>query len=201
MPDDSSAYEDNKYKEDDNIEGLIMPLSDDPGEGAVLVERTGRVASGITYELGPKEEKSEYRLLSHVWTIGSSFVKTSQSVVIGVAEVVFSELEDDIIVTMPAAAQVSKSYSNIYNMGKVHENGNWKDYVLTHYRETFTHEYGSYASTFGYTKTYIYDYTGENGYNPVETKYTEHYYNNTWIADKALYQYSNGHSRYDEYVN
>ena len=116
MPDDSSAYEDNKYQRDATTDVLIVPMSEIPGEGAVMVEKTERQSSGITYDLGPKEEKSEYRLLSHAWTIGSSFLKTSQSVVIGVAEVAFSELESDIVVTMPSAAQVSKSYSNIYNI-------------------------------------------------------------------------------------
>ena len=58
-----------------------------------------------------------------------------------------------IIQTTPGSAQVSKSYSSFYYFGMVYTNGSWKTKVTTHYRETNTHEYGSYASTTGYTRT------------------------------------------------
>lgn len=210
LPNDSTAYEDNKCPDNFNVGVVtntnpgkfmdIIPYGSDPGEGAYQLFTTARYSSGMTYDIGPMESKSAFTLLNNVWTIGSSFVKTSQSVVLGVASVGYNELQGDIVVSSPSSAKVSKSYSNIYKKGQVYKNQVWKDYVTTHYQETFTHEYGSYASKSGYTRTKTIDRTGEYGYSPVNIEYTTHYHQNSWIQSNALSRYSTNGTPIEEYV-
>ena len=83
---DKEAYNDNKFNEieqNQSITPLYVPID----EGTISVEKSARTATGVTYQIAPKEVKSQFKLLSYVWKIGSSFLKTSQSVVIGVADI------------------------------------------------------------------------------------------------------------------
>lgn len=81
---------------------------------------------------------------------------------------------------------------------------NWKRRAVWYQarsRETYAHALSTFVNKKGLTRTRSYDYTIDNGYEPVKTDFSPNYNNNSELAFRGWYNWKKGYNayRYPEY--
>lgn len=189
-----------KFKEDRNKLGksssisindyIIEPLSDDPGEGAVRIT--------YTYDWGSKSLFSSHnqtllnilqsKTFKYISTIGTSFISNplisifTDSAITWTAEYL-------------ADADAYRKPRYTWKWIEVYDGQSWDDWYHSTRREYFLYcimdEYLTENGEF--IDTYVKTYYPDDGYDPLEESYGDHFYNDQWLIDRAIDNYNYGY--------
>lgn len=164
--------------------GAAVPLGEDPGVGATRVV-VSRWSSGYTYQ---DDEKSG--IASAIWnialTILSYFTTTAGQIMLDVAQL----FGDGVNTSQGATTRLYHSFSYPDKLAQVWTaNRVWQTYFTSSTREWYRHEFASYTTTAGFTRTGTRDYTPEQGASPYRIEYATHYFDDTWLQNEAWYRW------------
>lgn len=177
---------DSKHKLNDVNYAIPIP------DGTVDIVTTSAWTSGTVYEDSSLSNAILSAIKDSVLTIVSYFTATVINVVKDVATIAYGLLPTDIKLTSPGAAKLSHSYSYVDKLGKVYNESTnqWIMKVDIQKRQWFRHEWASFATTEGYTRTGTVDYTADRGYSPIQEDKKYGYDDNSYISAEASYRYN-----------
>jgi|GEM_PF-1792125 len=163
------------FEESDDVE----LFSEDPGIGATDVVPYAYGNGTIIIE---DDESGTFNVIKDIaMTVAGIFVDRVGGVVLDIAEM----LGEAVAPEKYARAKTMKSYRYIGKEGRVYTGSSWGVYWDTRSREIYKHYFASFSDPEGYTHTDTKDYTRPNGYGPVTTNWSEHYFDDDYIEQTA----------------
>jgi hypothetical protein len=165
----------------------------DPGVGSTQIV-TYRYSNGYLVE--QDQESGIYSSIKdYAMIIIGAVVDKVSGVVISVADMLVEQIDTNKYVT----AKTYTSHSYFGKEGQVWASTKtWQTWFDSRSRDSFKHYYSSFVGTDGYTHTGQKDYIPPNGYGPTLTEYSPHYFDNSWIMNKA---WENWYKNEQSYAN
>lgn len=174
-------------KRDDEEVGI---LAVEPGVGStrIIIDRW---SSGATYQ-----DDEKYGLAGTIWnvtmTIAPYFAGTAGSVILDIAEL-FGEWAQNVDMNKGATSRLYHSYSYPDKLAQVWIDAKvWRTYYTSQSREWYRHEFASYTTIYGFTRSASRDFTGDLGYAPINTDYAPHYRDDSWLQTEAWRRWQMG---------
>jgi|LGOV01.1.fsa_nt_gb hypothetical protein len=155
----------------------------EPGDEAVQVVTTNLWTTGNTYEGTSKQSSTLSNLFTTSFTVAGYYLNSGLNIIKDVSYISLNLQWNEVALSSPGVIKVSHSYSYTSRLGQVYNAAtrNWNTKVDIEKRYIYAHEYASFKSTDGLTRTGTYDKLD----SPIATEAKAYYNDTNWIIDRT----------------